>query len=242
MSGTSAAESTARAAAKASAAVRHRLGRCLCAWPHRRPDHRVYRRRHAEGSAEGVRLGQGVGVGVGLGDRDDVGRRGRRARDPLHLYADGKLGQAGSMPPRRLITRPPIRRRSIPTLARSRSAWRTRRRPARSTRSSTWPQAGFWNNTQCHRVSNSGGLYMLQCGTTAKAIAEAVLGVSATLGTGGPGYAFGDENLNTGRRIRPGPSPWPIAARTPTEAISSWCSRTQACPPLHAVRDHYLGA
>jgi peptidyl-prolyl cis-trans isomerase B (cyclophilin B) len=53
----------------------------------------------------------------------------------------------------------------------------------------------FWNSTQCHRASNSGGLYMLQCGDpTAKASLKLSCS-SATIGTGGPGYEFASENL-----------------------------------------------
>jgi peptidyl-prolyl cis-trans isomerase B (cyclophilin B) len=56
--------------------------------------------------------------------------------------------------------------------------------------------AKFWNNTQCHRMSNSGGLYMLQCGD-AYATASTKLNCSTTskVGTGGPGYEFQSENL-----------------------------------------------
>jgi len=54
---------------------------------------------------------------------------------------------------------------------------------------------GFWNNTQCHRVSDSGGLYMLQCGDPTAKASEKLSCSSATLGTGGPGYEFASENL-----------------------------------------------
>jgi peptidyl-prolyl cis-trans isomerase B (cyclophilin B) len=55
--------------------------------------------------------------------------------------------------------------------------------------------ANFWNNTQCHRVSDSDSLYMLQCGDpTAKASLKLSCS-SATIGTGGPGYEFASENL-----------------------------------------------
>jgi peptidyl-prolyl cis-trans isomerase B (cyclophilin B) len=55
-------------------------------------------------------------------------------------------------------------------------------------------EAGFWDNTQCHRISDAGGLYMLQCGDpTAKA--DLALSCDGTVGTGGPGYQFNDENL-----------------------------------------------
>jgi peptidyl-prolyl cis-trans isomerase B (cyclophilin B) len=58
-------------------------------------------------------------------------------------------------------------------------------------------ETNFWNNTQCHRVSNSGGLYMLQCGDpTAKATETlACSGSKNVAGSGGPGYQFNDENL-----------------------------------------------
>jgi peptidyl-prolyl cis-trans isomerase B (cyclophilin B) len=57
-------------------------------------------------------------------------------------------------------------------------------------------ETGFWDNTQCHRVSDSGGLYMLQCGDpTAKANETLACSGANSAGTGGPGYSFGDENL-----------------------------------------------
>jgi peptidyl-prolyl cis-trans isomerase B (cyclophilin B) len=56
-------------------------------------------------------------------------------------------------------------------------------------------QAGYFNNTQCHRVVTS-GIYVLQCGD-AYATASAKLNCSATskVGSGSPGYAFANENL-----------------------------------------------
>jgi peptidyl-prolyl cis-trans isomerase B (cyclophilin B) len=57
--------------------------------------------------------------------------------------------------------------------------------------------ANFWNNTQCHRMSNSGGLYMLQCGDPTAKASEKLSCTSQTLGTGGPGYEFASENLPT---------------------------------------------
>jgi peptidyl-prolyl cis-trans isomerase B (cyclophilin B) len=58
-------------------------------------------------------------------------------------------------------------------------------------------QTNFWNNTQCHRVSNEAGLYMLQCGDpTAKGTETlACSGSKNVAGAGGPGYQFNDENL-----------------------------------------------
>jgi peptidyl-prolyl cis-trans isomerase B (cyclophilin B) len=64
-------------------------------------------------------------------------------------------------------------------------------------------ETNFWNNTQCHRVSDSQGLYMLQCGDPTAAAAQKLSCSSTTLGTGGPGYSFGDENL-TGATYKAG--------------------------------------
>jgi peptidyl-prolyl cis-trans isomerase B (cyclophilin B) len=55
--------------------------------------------------------------------------------------------------------------------------------------------SGFWNNTQCHRMSTSGGLYMLQCGDPTAKAAQKLSCTSSTLGTGGPGYEYASENL-----------------------------------------------
>ena len=53
----------------------------------------------------------------------------------------------------------------------------------------------FWNNTQCHRLSTSGGLYMLQCGDPTAKASQKLSCSSTTLGTGGPGYEYASENL-----------------------------------------------
>jgi peptidyl-prolyl cis-trans isomerase B (cyclophilin B) len=60
--------------------------------------------------------------------------------------------------------------------------------------------AGYYNASQCHRVTTSGGLYVLQCGDP-YAKASEKLSCSQTAkspGTGGPGYEFASENLPTG--------------------------------------------
>ena len=54
--------------------------------------------------------------------------------------------------------------------------------PVTMTALTTLAKAGYFNNTLCHRLTTS-GLYVLQCGDP-----------TAT-GTGGPGFAFRDENL-----------------------------------------------
>jgi len=55
----------------------------------------------------------------------------------------------------------------------------------------------FWNNTQCHRLSTTDGLYMLQCGDPTAKASQKLSCTSTTLGTGGPGYEFASENLPT---------------------------------------------
>lgn len=56
-------------------------------------------------------------------------------------------------------------------------------------------QAGYFDNTQCHRLLTS-GIYVLQCGDP-YATASAKLSCSTTskIGTGTPGYDFASENL-----------------------------------------------
>jgi peptidyl-prolyl cis-trans isomerase B (cyclophilin B) len=65
--------------------------------------------------------------------------------------------------------------------------------------------ADFWNDSQCHRVVSTGGLYVLQCGDPyAKASAKLTCAQSAGApGTGGPGYVFTSENL-TGAKYTTG--------------------------------------
>jgi peptidyl-prolyl cis-trans isomerase B (cyclophilin B) len=60
--------------------------------------------------------------------------------------------------------------------------------------------AGYFNASQCHRVTNTSGLYVLQCGDPyAKASAKLTCSQAAgSPGTGGPGYEFTSENLPTG--------------------------------------------
>jgi peptidyl-prolyl cis-trans isomerase B (cyclophilin B) len=65
--------------------------------------------------------------------------------------------------------------------------------------------ANFWNDSQCHRVSDSGGLYMLQCGDPLAKSTTKLTCASGTNapGTGGPGYEFASENL-TGATYKAG--------------------------------------
>ncbi len=73
---------------------------------------------------------------------------------------------------------------------------------------------GFYNKTPCPRLSDGGGLFILQCGDP------------TGTGSGGPGYEFASENL-TGATYPPAPSQWRTRARlTATAVSSSWCSRT----------------
>lgn len=62
---------------------------------------------------------------------------------------------------------------------------------------------GYFDNTQCHRISDSGGLYMLQCGDPTAKAGQTLSCSSATLGTGGPGYEYASENL-TGATYKAG--------------------------------------
>ncbi len=65
--------------------------------------------------------------------------------------------------------------------------------------------AGFWDNSQCHRVTTEGGLYVVQCGDPyAKAASKLTCSTAAgSPGTGGPGYEFDNENL-TGATYKAG--------------------------------------
>jgi peptidyl-prolyl cis-trans isomerase B (cyclophilin B) len=60
-------------------------------------------------------------------------------------------------------------------------------------------EAGYFNNTQCHRLLTS-GIYVLQCGD-AYATASAKLNCSTTskIGSGTPGYDFASENLTAAK-------------------------------------------
>jgi len=65
--------------------------------------------------------------------------------------------------------------------------------------------AGFWNDSQCHRVVTTGGLYILQCGDPYAKASSKLTCAQATgaPGTGGPGYEFASENL-TGAKYTAG--------------------------------------
>ena len=60
--------------------------------------------------------------------------------------------------------------------------------------------AGYFNASQCHRVTNTSGLSVLQCGDPfAKASTKLTCSQAAhSPGTGGPGYEFASENLPKG--------------------------------------------
>ena len=56
-------------------------------------------------------------------------------------------------------------------------------------------EAGYFNNTQCHRLVTS-GIYVLQCGDPyATATTKLTCSTSGKIGTGTPGYEFASENL-----------------------------------------------
>ena len=56
-------------------------------------------------------------------------------------------------------------------------------------------EAGYFNNTQCHRLVSS-GIYVLQCGDAfATSTTKLTCSSSSDVGTGGPGYEYASENL-----------------------------------------------
>ena len=56
-------------------------------------------------------------------------------------------------------------------------------------------EAGFFNNTQCHRLLTS-GIYVLQCGDAyATSTTKLNCSTASTVGTGTPGYQYTSENL-----------------------------------------------
>jgi peptidyl-prolyl cis-trans isomerase B (cyclophilin B) len=56
-------------------------------------------------------------------------------------------------------------------------------------------EAGYFNNTQCHRLVSS-GIYVLQCGDPyATATAKLSCSTTSNIGSGTPGYDFASENL-----------------------------------------------
>jgi len=56
-------------------------------------------------------------------------------------------------------------------------------------------EAGYFNNTQCHRLLTS-SIYVLQCGDPyATATAKLNCSTTSKIGTGTPGYDFASENL-----------------------------------------------
>ena len=56
-------------------------------------------------------------------------------------------------------------------------------------------EAGYFNNTQCHRLVSS-GIYVLQCGDPyATSTTKLDCSDTSPVGTGGPGYNFASENL-----------------------------------------------
>ena len=56
-------------------------------------------------------------------------------------------------------------------------------------------EAGYFNNTQCHRMVTS-GIYVLQCGDPyATATTKLNCSSSSKIGSGTPGYEFASENL-----------------------------------------------
>ena len=60
-------------------------------------------------------------------------------------------------------------------------------------------EAGFFKNTQCHRLLTS-GIFVLQCGDAfATSTTKLDCSISGNVGTGGPGYNFASENLTNAK-------------------------------------------
>jgi peptidyl-prolyl cis-trans isomerase B (cyclophilin B) len=60
-------------------------------------------------------------------------------------------------------------------------------------------EAGYFNNTQCHRLLTS-GIYVLQCGDPyATSTTKLTCSSTSNVGTGGPGYNFASENLTNAK-------------------------------------------
>ena len=56
-------------------------------------------------------------------------------------------------------------------------------------------EAGYFSNTQCHRMNTSNGIYILQCGDPyATATTKLNCSTTSEVGTGTPGYEFASEN------------------------------------------------
>ena len=57
-------------------------------------------------------------------------------------------------------------------------------------------EAGYFDNTQCHRMVTSDGVYVLQCGDAyATSTTKLTCSTTSNVGTGTPGYNFASENL-----------------------------------------------
>jgi peptidyl-prolyl cis-trans isomerase B (cyclophilin B) len=60
-------------------------------------------------------------------------------------------------------------------------------------------EAGYFNDTQCHRLLTS-GIYVLQCGDAyATSTTKLTCSETSTVGTGMPGYDFASENLTNAK-------------------------------------------
>jgi peptidyl-prolyl cis-trans isomerase B (cyclophilin B) len=61
-------------------------------------------------------------------------------------------------------------------------------------------EAGYFNNTQCHRMNTDNGLYILQCGDAyATSTTKLNCSTTGTVGTGTPGYQYASENLTNAK-------------------------------------------
>ena len=87
-------------------------------------------------------------------------------------------------------------------------------------------EAGYFNNTQCHRMVTS-GIYVLQCGDPyATATTKLTCSATSKIGTGTPGYEFASENLTNANYPAGTVAMANQDTATPTAASSSSCTRT----------------
>ena len=127
---------------------------------------------------------------------------------------------------------PHVRRHARDQLRQHQDRARRGRRRRPSTPSSCAPTQGYYNDTPCHRLTTE-GIFVLQCGDP------------TGNGQGGPGYQIPDENLP-----EDGPDNYPRgtvamaerAARTPTAASSSSCTRHHPAAELHDLRQDHRGS
>ena len=224
--------------------IRQRFGhwpcRGLCSWPHRRPDVRV-RRRRARRRRRSPRPPRPRLRRLPLPRPRPRPRRPPPSPSPRRTArtrtSGGGAAQEGRCHRPRLITRPPIRRRSTPTSARSISTCLTRRRPAPSTPSCTWRPQTTSTPPSATGCPTATAFTCCSAATRPPRLAEAVLLIAnrlepADLGMNSPvrtcprGLLAGSVTYKAGTVAMAN-----SGAATPMGASSSSCSRTRTLGP-----------